>query len=50
MPVVLGPETWPACLGQEPADAPQLQALRALPVGGDGRLAGQPASWQRQEQ
>jgi hypothetical protein len=29
MPVVLGPETWPAWLGQEPADARQLKALLA---------------------
>jgi putative SOS response-associated peptidase YedK len=26
MPVVLGPETWPAWLGEEPADARQLKA------------------------
>jgi len=29
MPVVLGPETWPAWLGEEPADAPRLKALLA---------------------
>jgi putative SOS response-associated peptidase YedK len=29
MPVVLGPETWPAWLGEEPADAGQLRALLA---------------------
>ena len=29
MPVVLGPETWPAWLGEEPADAPQLKAMLA---------------------
>jgi hypothetical protein len=29
MPVVLGPETWPAWLGKEPADPPQLKALLA---------------------
>ena len=29
MPVVLGPETWPAWLGEEPADARQLKAMRA---------------------
>jgi len=30
MPVVLGPETWPAWLGEEPADGPpQLKALLA---------------------
>jgi putative SOS response-associated peptidase YedK len=27
MPVVLGPETWPAWLGEEPADPRQLKAL-----------------------
>jgi putative SOS response-associated peptidase YedK len=27
MPVVLGPETWPAWLGEEPADPRQLQAM-----------------------
>jgi len=27
MPVVLGPETWPAWLGEEPADARQLKAM-----------------------
>jgi putative SOS response-associated peptidase YedK len=29
MPVVLGPETWPAWLGEEPADARQLKAMLA---------------------
>jgi putative SOS response-associated peptidase YedK len=29
MPVVLGPETWPAWLGEEPATARQLKALLA---------------------
>jgi putative SOS response-associated peptidase YedK len=29
MPVVLGPETWPAWLGEEPADPRQLKALLA---------------------
>jgi hypothetical protein len=29
MPVVLGPETWPAWLGEEPADPRQLQAMLA---------------------
>src|SRR5215472_7341867 len=29
MPVVLAPETWPAWLGEEPADPPQLKALLA---------------------
>jgi putative SOS response-associated peptidase YedK len=27
MPVVLGPETWPAWLGEEPADPRQIKAL-----------------------
>jgi putative SOS response-associated peptidase YedK len=30
MPVVLGPETWPVWLGEEPADARRLKALLAL--------------------
>ena len=29
MPVVLGPETWPAWLGEEPADPRQLKAFLA---------------------
>ena len=29
MPVVLGPEMWPAWLGEEPADARQLKAMLA---------------------
>jgi len=29
MPVVLGPETWPAWLEEEPADACQLKAMLA---------------------
>jgi putative SOS response-associated peptidase YedK len=29
MAVVLGPETWPEWLGEEPANAPQLKALLA---------------------
>ena len=29
MPVVLKPETWPAWLGEEPADASRLKALLA---------------------
>ena len=29
MPVVLGPETWPSWLGEEPADARQLKGLLA---------------------
>ena len=29
MPVVLGPETWPTWLGEEPADPRQLKALLA---------------------
>src|SRR5262245_38660752 len=30
MPVVLNPAAWPAWLGEEPTDAPQLKALLAL--------------------
>ena len=34
MPVVLGPETWPGWLGEEPADARQLKAMLApYPMG-----------------
>src|SRR6516162_2309392 len=40
MPVILGPERWPAWLGEEPTDAARLKAL----------LARQHARWQRQEQ
>jgi putative SOS response-associated peptidase YedK len=29
MPVILAPETWPAWLGEEPADEPHLKALLA---------------------
>jgi len=29
MPVVLGPETWPMWLGEEPADARQRKAMLA---------------------
>src|SRR5579884_1385302 len=29
MPVVLAPEAWPAWLGEEPPDVPQLKALLA---------------------
>src|SRR5438067_12933762 len=29
MPVILKPEAWPAWLGEEPADEPQLKALLA---------------------
>jgi putative SOS response-associated peptidase YedK len=29
MPVVLAPEAWPAWIGEEPADVPQLKALLA---------------------
>jgi len=29
MPVALGPETWPACLGEEPADARRVKAMLA---------------------
>jgi hypothetical protein len=33
---------------EQPADVPQLKALLA-PLRGNDLLAGQPASWQRQE-
>jgi putative SOS response-associated peptidase YedK len=38
MPVILKPEAWPAWLGEEPADAPQLKALLA-PYPSDGMIA-----------
>jgi putative SOS response-associated peptidase YedK len=50
MPVVLGPEAWPAWLGKEPADAPTESPSRALPIRGDDLLASERAGRQRQEQ
>jgi putative SOS response-associated peptidase YedK len=38
MPVVLAPEAWPAWLGEEPADSPQLKSLLA-PYPSDGMTA-----------
>jgi putative SOS response-associated peptidase YedK len=38
MPVVLKPAGWPAWLGEEPADAPQLKALLA-PYPSEGMIA-----------
>ena len=38
MPVVLAPETWPAWLGEEPADEGRLKALLA-PYPSDGMIA-----------
>jgi putative SOS response-associated peptidase YedK len=38
MPVILKPEAWPAWLGEQPADEPQLQALLA-PYPSDGMTA-----------
>jgi putative SOS response-associated peptidase YedK len=32
MPVVLKPETWPAWLGEQQVDVPQLKALLAPPT------------------
>jgi putative SOS response-associated peptidase YedK len=50
MPVVLGPETWPAWLGEKPADPPATQSpSRAVSIRGDDVLAGERAGWQRQE-
>jgi putative SOS response-associated peptidase YedK len=34
--VILGPQTWPAWLGEEPADPAQLKAMRA-PYRADAR-------------
>jgi putative SOS response-associated peptidase YedK len=51
MPVILKPETWPAWLGEEPTDPPQLKAA-ACTVSGrrHDRLASRSARRQRQEQ
>jgi putative SOS response-associated peptidase YedK len=38
MPVVLGPETWPTWLGEEPADPAQLKSL-LVPYPADGMIA-----------
>jgi putative SOS response-associated peptidase YedK len=38
MPVILKPDAWPAWLGEEPADEPQLKALLA-PYPSDGMIA-----------
>jgi putative SOS response-associated peptidase YedK len=37
MPVILKPESWPAWLGEEPADATELKALLA-PYPSDGMI------------
>jgi putative SOS response-associated peptidase YedK len=37
MPVVLGPETWPAWLGEEPPNPSQLKAMLA-PYPSDGMM------------
>jgi putative SOS response-associated peptidase YedK len=51
MLVVLGPETWPVWLGEEPAEPRQLKSFScALSVGGHDLLAGEPAGRQRREQ
>jgi putative SOS response-associated peptidase YedK len=50
MPVILKPDAWPAWLGEEPADEPQLKALLApLPFRSHDLLARQRARRQRQE-
>jgi putative SOS response-associated peptidase YedK len=44
MPAVLGPETWPAWHGEEPADARRLKAMLApYPSAEMTCWAGQPA-------
>ena len=51
MPVILPSETWPAWLGEEPADADQLKALLApYPAEKDDHVAGRQSCRQRQEQ
>jgi putative SOS response-associated peptidase YedK len=51
MPLVLAPETWPAWLGEEPADPRPTQSRScALSGGGDDLLAGERAGRERQEQ
>jgi hypothetical protein len=48
MAVVLGPETWPEWLGEEPANAPTAQSPScALSDRGNDVLAGERAGWQR---
>jgi len=37
MPVVLAPEAWPAWLGEDPADQPQLKSL-LVPYPSDGMI------------
>jgi putative SOS response-associated peptidase YedK len=50
MPVVLKSESWPAWLGEEPADAPRLKILLGAVSGrGDDVLAGEPAGWECQK-
>jgi putative SOS response-associated peptidase YedK len=50
MPVILKPDAWPAWLGEEPADEPELKALLApLPRRRHDLLAGQRARRQGQE-
>src|SRR5271170_4854775 len=48
MPVFLAPEAWPAWLGEEPADEPDLKAL-PVPYPSDGMIAW-PVSARRQRQ
>jgi putative SOS response-associated peptidase YedK len=44
MPVILTPESWPVWLGEEPCGRTSLKGTaRAIPVGGDDALAGEPA-------
>jgi putative SOS response-associated peptidase YedK len=51
MPVVLGPEAWPAWLGEEPADPRELKALLApYPSGGMTCWPVERANGERQEQ
>ena len=50
MPVVLKPESWPAWLGEEAANARHLKALLAPYQRRDGLLAGESAGRQCQKQ
>ena len=44
MLVVLGPETWPAWLAEEPADARQLKAMLA-PYASEGMMCWPVSPW-----
>jgi putative SOS response-associated peptidase YedK len=49
MLVILPPQVWPVWLGEEPADAERLKALRTVSRCGNDCMAGEPARRQREE-